>query len=74
MLENLQPKSERYTCAMARLLDKLSKTDREILENALTDRRWTGHALVSELRARELPIGNNDFYRHKRKECTCWRT
>lgn len=74
MFESLGTPPKRYKCQVERLLDELEPKDREILSEALNDPRWTSTALVTEIRARGLTVGQNHFYAHRKKECACWKT
>lgn len=74
MFEAMKPRDKkRYLCQVDRLLDKLEDKDRTILIEAIADPRWTTTALLTEIRARGLTVGQNHFYAHRRKECPCWR-
>lgn len=74
MFEAMKPREKkRYVCQVDRLLDKLDDNDRKILIDAIADSRWTTTALLTEIRARGLTVGQNHFYAHRRKECPCWR-
>ncbi len=75
MFEAMKPReTKRYKCQVERLLDKLDDGDRKILIEAIADPRWSSTALVTEIRARGLTVGQNHFYLHRRKECPCWKT
>jgi hypothetical protein len=69
----IPPRTKRYKCQVERLLDRLEPKDKEILIDAIADPRWSSTALLIEIRARGLSIGQNHFYIHRRKECPCWR-
>jgi hypothetical protein len=74
MFEAMQPRiKKRYLCQVERLLDRLDTADRKILTEAIEDGRWSSTALLTEIRARGLSVGQNHFYAHRRKECPCWR-
>ena len=66
-------RTRKYKCQVERLLDRLEPADREILVQAIADIRWTSTALLTEIRARGLTVGQNHFYAHRRKECPCWK-
>jgi hypothetical protein len=71
MLEDLQPKVRKPSCAVRKLIDKLEKKDQEILIAALANPDWASINLARELKSRGLLISEHPIYRHRKGECSC---
>lgn len=73
MLEGLEPPVNKAVCKVERLAAELSQEDKEILESALADSRWTTNALVSALADRGFVVGDTALRKHRDGKCCCAR-
>jgi hypothetical protein len=71
MLENLEPIPKPRNCKVRTILQSLEPKDREILQKALTDPRWSAHALSVALGHRGLDLAGKLIGVHRKRKCTC---
>lgn len=75
MLEGLTPPSKNRPCIVSKLLETLSKADKQILEEALTNTQaWSSNALSLALKERGIILGDNSITKHRNKACSCFRS
>jgi len=73
MLEGFSAPNKSKPCVFTRKLNELSKADQKILSEALSNPRWSTHALRRELNQRGFIISDNGLRTHRNKECSCVR-
>ena len=71
LLTNLTPNGQYRPCKVGRIILELEPDDREILNTALTDGRWTAFKLAHALRDRGITITPDTIRAHMRATCTC---
>jgi hypothetical protein len=73
MLEGLTPPLDEALCKIGRISSDLSPEDNQILNDALSNARWTSTALARALTERGLDFGETVLRKHRKKECACAR-
>ena len=73
MLEGLTPPEDGNLCKVAKMAADLSPEDFAILQNAISDTRWSTLALVTALSERGFVVGETAFRRHRNGKCPCAR-
>ena len=71
MLENLEPTIKPRSCKVRTVMESLDTKDRDTLQKALTDSRWTAHALSVALEQRGLALAGKLIGKHRKRKCTC---
>jgi hypothetical protein len=71
MLENLEPVSKALPCKVRTIREGLEPKDRSILEEALSDARWTPYSLSTALSSRGLVISDRSIRKHQLEQCSC---
>ena len=71
MFEGMTPPKDGSKCKVGQMAAKLSDEDQQILNEALSDVRWSTLGLTKELNARGFIIGDTALRRHRDKVCTC---
>jgi hypothetical protein len=71
MLENLEPITPLRSCKVRTIMESLETKDRETLEKALVDPRWTPYSLSTALEKRGLALADKLIRKHLNAECTC---
>jgi hypothetical protein len=71
MLENLEPVAIPRTCKVRTTIESLEPKDRAILENALSDSRWTPHSLSTALAQRGIALADKLIRKHQVERCSC---
>lgn len=71
MLENLEPTQKLLPCKVRTIAESLDAKDRGILENALTDSRWSPYSLSSRLSERGLILSDKSIRKHQLQQCSC---
>lgn len=71
MLENLEPSSNLRSCKVRTTIESLEPKDREILEKALIDDRWTPHSLSTALAQRGIALADKLIRKHQVERCSC---
>ena len=71
MLEDLQPRKTRRTCAVVTLKKGLSEKDQELLDGYMQDEYWSPYKLSVALSEKGLKIAPDSLRRHMRGACSC---
>lgn len=75
MLEGLTPNRRTYDCAVAREMDKLDDSDKQILQDALDNPRdWSPYSLMTALKKRGVTMGDKSIRKHRDGVCSCSKT
>lgn len=74
LLDDLEPPTKKRICIVGRILEELDESDRETLQNALANDKWSTNALAKALNNRGLKLNRNSLHEHRTKACSCWRT
>jgi len=73
MLEGLTPPFGEGLCKVSILASDLTAEDNAILQEALSDARWSTAALTSALNERGFSVGDTALRKHRNKKCACVR-
>lgn len=74
MLEDLTPPDNGRTCKVALIAATLSKADREILYQAISNKEsWPIKTLSRELRRRGIELSDSPLTNHRNQTCVCFR-
>lgn len=73
MLEGLKPPAANKPCIVARKSEGLDKKDREILQEALKDPKWSTNALRWALAGRGFEVSDTALRAHRTEGCSCAR-
>lgn len=73
MLEGLTPPEDKSLCKVTVQATDLTPEDFAILQEALSDSRWSTSALASALNERGFAIGETALRKHRSKKCACAR-
>jgi hypothetical protein len=71
MLENLEPPVKVLPCKVRRLLSQLDNKDKQILESAMADSKWSPYLLAQALEARDVKISDKSLKKHMTNSCSC---
>lgn len=70
-LDDLLPR-KREACKLAKFIDTLDASDKDILNDALANRaKWSTNGLHTALRQKGVEIGYQVIYRHRAGACSC---
>jgi hypothetical protein len=74
MLEGLTPKTKEALCfLMKKAAIELSDEDIRILNDAITDNRWSDNALADALTSKGFIISRGVITKHRTGKCACAR-
>jgi hypothetical protein len=73
MLEGLTPATGKNSCKVGDILITLEEQDRNILNEALADKRWSPMGLSKALRARGVILGKDTLRTHSEENCRCFK-
>jgi hypothetical protein len=75
MLEGLKPPVRaNYLCKVRFYLTSLKKTDAEILEKAIDDKKlWPAKTLSDQLAQRSVKLADTTITKHRNQLCSCYR-
>lgn len=72
MLENLEPITRQYHCAVRLVMEDLDTKDRAILVGAIDDlSKWTPYSLSRALQNKGVKLGEKTIAKHRAKGCSC---
>jgi hypothetical protein len=74
MLEDLTPPSREHTCKVRTIAKDLSEVDRAIFLEAVDNPTWAFKTLSNELSKRGIVIADNGIAKHRRLQCSCFRS
>lgn len=74
MLEDLKPPGRHFTCKVQTVAEELDAKDSEILIEAVNSDKWSFKTLSNELAKRGIVIVDTTIAKHRRKQCSCFRT
>jgi hypothetical protein len=73
MLEDLSLPVKLYSCRVRTVREEMSKTDGQILEDAVMNPAWPCKTLQNELLKREIKLSDTVIKNHREKRCSCWK-
>jgi len=72
MLEGLQKREQRvYSCRVRTFRDSLNKSDKDILDKAMTSGEYTPHELSLALLDQGVKLSRDSLKRHMKGVCSC---
>ena len=74
MLEDLKPPGRHFTCKVQTVAEELEAKDSQILIEAVNSDKWSFKTLSNELAKRGIVIVDTTIAKHRRKQCSCFRT
>jgi hypothetical protein len=74
MLEDLTPPVREHTCKVRTIAKGLSDTDRGIFLEAVDNPVWGFKTLSNELSKRGIVLTDSGIAKHRRLQCSCFRS
>lgn len=73
MLEDLTPPKKIRRCGVRTTRGTLDADDQKRLDDAIASPEWSTHALALAFADRGVRISYQVLYRHRAKQCACFR-
>jgi len=72
LLDDLgKPAEVIFRCRVRTVLGELDEADRDKLQEAINNEKWTANKLSSALKAKGIQLGQDAIRNHRLKGCSC---